>query len=302
MPPARLHNVEKYPQIFDTPDATATSKRYIDFSEMIANMPLSILKYSKIPACVQGKPRNDYLRTKPKCGIIRNFSNKNLTIAMPRRSVKTIDPNADLSATLRMVNDLPAPWNSETLFGRSAPLELEIGSGKGMFICNAAKQFPHHNFLGVEIGVKYARYSAAKLIRENLTNAVIVCGDAASVLRDSIPNGILTAVHIYFPDPWWKRAHRKRRVLRAEVLQLIESKLQLGGKLHFWTDVDEYFTSTLKLLAKTTALQGPFEVPEQAEGSEMNYRTHFERRTRLHGGKVYRTFFEKDQILEEPLS
>jgi len=213
---------------------------------------------------------------------------------VPRRPVKTIDPNADLSAIFRMAADLPVPWTGEKLFGRSAPLELEIGSGKGMFISNAAGQFPHHNFLGIEIGIKYARYSAARLIRQNRTNAVMVCGDAALVLRDTIPGGTLTAVHVYFPDPWWKRAHRKRRVLRTEVLQLIESRLMPGGKLHFWTDVEEYFTSTLKLLAQTTALQGPFEVPEQEAENEMDYRTHFERRTRLHGKKVYRAVFVKD--------
>jgi len=192
-----------------------------------------------------------------------------------------------------MAADLPVPWDGEKLFGRSAPLELEIGSGKGMFMSKAAGQFPQHNFLGIEIGIKYARYSAARLIRQNRTNALMVCGDAAQVLRDTIPSGTLAAVHVYFPDPWWKRAHRKRRILRAEVLQLIECRLMPDGQLHFWTDVEEYFTSTLKLLAKTTALQGPFELPEREAEDEMDYRTHFERRTRLHGEKVYRTLFVK---------
>jgi len=212
---------------------------------------------------------------------------------MARRSIKTVDQNADLSSVFKTADELPKPWDAEALFGRVAPLELEIGSGKGMFIAKAAGQFPQHNFLGIEIGVKYARFSAARLIRQNRSNAVMVCGDAALVLRDVIPNDTLAAVHVYFPDPWWKRAHRKRRVLRTEVLQLIESRLQPGGTLHFWTDVEEYFTSTLDLLAETTALQGPFEVPEQEAADEMDYRTHFERRTRLHGEKVYRVMYRK---------
>ena len=211
---------------------------------------------------------------------------------MARRPIKTIDANADLSSILKMPDDLPKPWDTEKLFGRVAPLELEIGSGKGMFISKATGQFPQHNFLGIEIGTKYARFSAAQLIRQHRTNAVMVCGDAALVLQDVIPQETLAAVHVYFPDPWWKRAHRKRRVLRTEVLQLIESRLLPGGAFHFWTDVEEYFTSTLKLLAKTTALQGPFDVPEQ-EVAEEDYRTHFERRTRLHGEKVYRTLYKK---------
>jgi len=208
-----------------------------------------------------------------------------------RRSIKTIDPNADLSAVFKMPDDLPSPWNVEKLFGRSAPVELEIGSGKGMFLNAASGHFPQHNFLGIEISVKYARFSAAQLIRHNRTNAVLVCGDAALILQHVIPNDTLAAVHVYFPDPWWKRAHRKRRILRSNVLPLIESRLMPGGSLHFWTDVEEYFTSTLALLAKTTGLQGPFDVPAQETAGD--YRTHFERHTRLHGEKVYRTMFRK---------
>lgn len=212
---------------------------------------------------------------------------------MARRAVKTIDPNADLSSVYKLLDELPKPWDAPTLFGRTAPLELEIGSGKGMFITKVSGQFPQHNFLGIEISVKYARFSAARLIRQNRTNAIMVCGDATLVLRDAIPDDFLAAVHVYFPDPWWKRSHRKRRVLRAEVLQLIELRLMPGGVLHFWTDVEEYFTSTLDLLAKETTLQGPLEVPERKTADEDDYHTHFERRTRMHGEKVYRTLFRK---------
>ena len=214
---------------------------------------------------------------------------------MARRPVKSINPNADLSAAFKMPDDLPTPWNAEKLFGRSAPLEFEIGSGKGMFICKAAGRSPMHNFLGVEISMKYARFSAARLIRQNRTNAVMVCGDAAGILQEVIPQDSLFAVHVYFPDPWWKRAHRKRRILRSEVLQLIESRLMPGGAFHFWTDVEEYFISTLDLLEKTTALQGPFDVLEQEVENDTDYHTHFERRTRLHGEKVFRTLFKKSQ-------
>ena len=212
---------------------------------------------------------------------------------MARRAVKTIDKGLDLFRLLKTPEELPKPWDSTVLFGRVAPLELEIGSGKGLFIRRAADQFPEHDFLGIEIGQKYARFSAARLFDREPRNAVMVCGDAAGVLQEWIPENFLEAVHVYFPDPWWKRAHRKRRILRTEVLKLIESRLRPGGTLHFWTDVEEYFHSTLKLLATATTLAGPMEVPEKDPEHEFDYRTHFERRTRLHGEKVYRTEFRK---------
>lgn len=212
---------------------------------------------------------------------------------MARRSVKTISEEVDLSKVLKTPEELPKPWNSQLLFASIAPLELEIGSGKGMFIRKAADRFPQHHFLGIEIGKKFARLCAARLLGREQHNAVMVCGDAATVLKENIPDALLEAVHVYFPDPWWKRAHRKRRILRVEVLKLIEQKLRSGGTLHFWTDVEEYFLSTLELLRKHTALQGPFDVPEKEAENESDYRTHFERRTRLHNEPVYRAEFKK---------
>lgn len=212
---------------------------------------------------------------------------------MARRAVKTIVRELDLSPVLKTPEELPKPWNSELLFGRVAPLELEIGSGKGLFIRRAADSEPDHDFLGIEIGQKYARFCAAKLIDRPRRNAVMVCGDAAELLREGIPDDFLEAVHVYFPDPWWKRAHRKRRILRTDVLKLIEKRLRPGGTLHFWTDVEEYFKSTLRLLAENTQLQGPFDVPEPDAEHEFDYRTHFERRTRMHGEPVFRCEFRK---------
>jgi tRNA (guanine-N7-)-methyltransferase len=214
---------------------------------------------------------------------------------MARRAVKTISENLDLSRVLKKPDELPNPWVSETLFGCHAPLELEIGSGKGLFLSRIADQLPQHNFLGVEISLKYARFSAARLCQRKNHNAVIVCGDAALILKEHIPDDFLEAVHVYFPDPWWKRAHRKRRILRLEVLQLIECRLRPDGIFHFWTDVEEYFLSTLNLVTTGTALLGPFEVSEKEAEHDLDYRTHFERRTRLHGEKVYRTTFRKPQ-------
>jgi tRNA (guanine-N7-)-methyltransferase len=120
-----------------------------------------------------------------------------------------------------------------------------------------------------------------------------VHGDGLKLFRDILPTASLAAVHVYFPDPWWKKRHRKRRVLNKPFLADVVRTLAATGKLHFWTDVEEYFDSTLKLIADVAALQGPIEVPERPAEHTLDYRTHFERRTRLHGDRVYRAEFIK---------
>ncbi len=192
-------------------------------------------------------------------------------------------------------DDLPQPWDAKALFERVAPLELEIGSGRGLFITQAAAALPAHDFLGIEISKKYAKHCAVLIAKKQLTNALMVCGDAQSVLRERIPDQSLAAVHIYFPDPWWKRRHRKRRIVCEAVIGLVHQKLIPGGKLHFWTDVQEYFLAGLQSIARVPGFDGPFEIDEHAAEHDFDYRTHFERRTRLHGEPVYRSLFIKSR-------
>ena len=212
---------------------------------------------------------------------------------MGRRALQQIDPRLDLSRHLKTFDELPRPWDAEVLFGRRAPLEVEVGSGKGLFLRSAAAERPDVDFLGIEIGPKFARFSAAGLVKRAIPNAVVVIADAAEVFDKRLPDACLAAVHVYFPDPWWKRRHEKRRLMRASLVRHVERTLQPGGRLHFWTDVEEYFHATLQMLADHTGLDGPHEVPESPAEHDMDYRTHFERRTRLHGEPVYRAEFTR---------
>lgn len=212
---------------------------------------------------------------------------------MGRRAVPSIDPSLDLTGHLKTFDQLPNPWDLSALFDAQAPLEVEVGSGKGLFLQNAARATPQHNFLGIEVAHKYARFSAARLAKRGLTNAVMVSGDGMRVFRELLPAASLAAVHVYFPDPWWKQRHRKRRVLTLDFLVDVARTLEMGGVLHFWTDVEEYFRSTLKLLAKVPDLRGPEPVEEKSPEHDLDYRTHFERRKRKDGLSIYRSLFTR---------
>ena len=212
---------------------------------------------------------------------------------MARRALRRIAPDLDYSPWYHEAATLPAPFDAATLFRRHAPLEVEVGSGKGLFLAAAAAANPETDFLGIEISEKYARYSAARAARRNLNNALVVHGDARRIFADLLPNNVLRAVHIYFPDPWWKARHKKRRIVSDDFLPLVERALAPGGKLHFWTDVEEYFRAGVESARESTRLVGPIPVEETPAAHDLDYRTHFERRTRRHGLPVFRAEFHK---------
>src|SRR3989304_7655881 len=160
---------------------------------------------------------------------------------MGRRSLRKIDPSLDLTNYLKTLDQLPRPWDASLLFGRRAPLEVEVGSGKGLFLRSAAAARPQVDFLGIEIAVKYARFAAAMLAKRDLHNAIVVRADALRIFTELLPDASLQGVHVYFPDPWWKKRHKKRRLMRQSFLHDVQRTLHGGGRLHFWTDVEEYF-------------------------------------------------------------
>ena len=210
---------------------------------------------------------------------------------MGRRALRGIDPALDLTPYYRQLDELPDDWKLGDWFQRDAPIEVEIGSGKGLFLTNASRQEPEHDFLGIEISRKSARFTAARLAKAERLNVGILQRDAQQLVAAHIPSTSVAAVHVYFPDPWWKKRHRRRRVMNESFMRHLERILQPNGRLHFWTDVEEYFQESMALLAQVTNLQGPLEVPVQPATHDLDYRTHFERRMRLHGEAVFRSEF-----------
>jgi tRNA (guanine-N7-)-methyltransferase len=212
---------------------------------------------------------------------------------MPRRALRKIDPTLDLAYHLKTLEQLPLPFDAAALFGRDAPLEVEVGSGKGLFLQSAVAAVPDHNFLGIEIARKYAHHCAARLAKRGAANGVVLCGDGQRLFREWLTADSLAAVHVYFPDPWWKKRHHKRRVMNPAFLRDVARSLAPGGSLHFWTDVKDYFDASLAVIAEHRQLTGPLEVAELPATHELDFRTHFERRTRLSDQPVYRAEFRK---------
>lgn len=179
------------------------------------------------------------------------------------------------------------------MFEGTAPLEIDVGCGKGLFIASAAEAIPRHNFLGVEKAKRYAHFSAARIAKRSLPNAVILAGDAERLFGEILQSESVADVHVYFPDPWWKARHKKRRVLNEAFVRNVERVLVPAGRFHFWTDVQEYFDVTCELVAQVTRLEGPLEIAPREAEHDLDYQTHFERRTRLNEQPVYRSEFHK---------
>lgn len=186
--------------------------------------------------------------------------------------------------------------------GQPTAIEIEVGSGKGMFLEHAASAHPDRWYAGIELAAKYAEYTAVKLAKRELRNAIVIQGDAKQIFAETLTTACVDAVHVYFPDPWWKKKHRRRRVLSEEFLKDIQRVLKVGGRLHFWTDVEEYYQSTVELLRGIPGLSGPFEVDEQPASSDLDYRTHFERRVRKSALPVFRAEYERHVSTEEQKS
>lgn len=138
------------------------------------------------------------------------------------------------------------------IFGRQAPTHLEIGSGKGTFILNQAKAQPECNFLGVEWANRYYRYAVDRLGRWGLTNVRLVRVEASAFIRDHLGDQTIDWIHIYFPDPWPKRRHHKRRFINEQNTEQLLRVLKVGGRIQVITDHLGYFQQIQEVLEHYT--------------------------------------------------
>ncbi|HWU98074.1 MAG TPA: tRNA (guanosine(46)-N7)-methyltransferase TrmB [Oxalicibacterium sp.] len=148
-----------------------------------------------------------------------------------------------------------APLDVAQAFGRSAPTIFEIGFGMGETTAKIAGGMPEKNFIGVEVHTPGVG-SLLKLIGEqNLTNLRLIQHDAFEVLTHMIAPQSLAGVHVFFPDPWHKARHNKRRLIQGPMVELLSSRLMPGGYLHCATDWQEYAEQMLEVLSAEPTLQ-----------------------------------------------
>lgn len=183
---------------------------------------------------------------------------------------------------LLSVPDAAGKLSFPALFGNAGPVELEIGSGKGTFLLALSEAKPQHNFIGIEWSKEYAEYAADRLRRHGRLNTRIVHGEATWWIRCHVPDESIAALHIYFPDPWPKTRHHKRRLIQLPFIREAHRILAPGAVLRLVTDHADYFAWMQDVLQNQTLLQlVPFESPvslrpDAPEGSIVG--TNFERK------------------------
>jgi tRNA (guanine-N7-)-methyltransferase len=180
----------------------------------------------------------------------------------------------------------PRPIPFEAVFGSPHPgrLELEIGSGKGTFLRQEAALRPLDRFLGIEYDRPIARYAQDRLRRAGLFNTRLYAGDAQALVREAVGSQSFDTIHVYFPDPWPKKRHHKRRLIQAPFVAELSRCLKPGGLLRVVTDHAEYAQQIGEVLAQSGLEEQVYSAPVSAGEGEL-VGTNFERKYKLRDGR-----------------
>ncbi len=171
----------------------------------------------------------------------------------------------------------------QTLFGAARPVEIEVGCGKGSFLVAYARAHPELSVLGIENQPRWVRWIEGRLARNVVPNARVLCADAALIVGRFVPDASVRAYHVYFPDPWWKRKHHKRRLVQASFASELHRTLEPGGILHLATDVRDRFATMLEELGTQPFVIERHEAPTPA-GRPL---TNFESKYRVEGRPLH---------------
>ncbi len=187
----------------------------------------------------------------------------------------------------------PERLDFDTLFNRPAAITLEVGFGNGDSLVQQAASNPQNNYLGIEVH----RPGVGRLLHladnAGITNVRVIDHDAVEVLQLQIPDQSLDCVQLFFPDPWHKKRHHKRRIVKAEFIQLIHQKLKPGGKFHLATDWQDYAEHMLKLMEQANGFTNTAGEGCYAKNTDRPL-TKFERRGQRLGHGVWDLVYRKN--------
>lgn len=177
------------------------------------------------------------------------------------------------------LGDLDDRINLIQIFGRPAPVHVEIGSGKGTFLVHQARAQPDVNFIGIEWARKYYRSAVDRIGRWGLKNVRLIRTDAVTFLRDFVHEESIDCLHVYFPDPWPKKRHHKRRLLERGNMETLIRCLKRNGDIRIATDHADYFEHIKEVTSSySTSLEEiAFPRPAGAEAGELTG-TNYERK------------------------
>jgi tRNA (guanine-N7-)-methyltransferase len=179
------------------------------------------------------------------------------------------------------------------IFGRDAPLVLEIGFGNGESLVALALVHAERNCLGLEVHPPGVGHLLLRCEAEQLRNVRVICEDAVQVLQRRVPDASLDEVLLYFPDPWPKKRHHKRRIVQPQFVELVARKLKPGGVLRMATDWQPYAEHMLTTAGSSTALQNESATGDYVDRPDSRPLTRFERRGQRLGHGVWDLAFRR---------
>jgi tRNA (guanine-N7-)-methyltransferase len=185
------------------------------------------------------------------------------------------------------------PLQFASIFGREAPVTMEIGFGNGEALAQLAARHPEEDFLGVEVHTPGVGHLMLKLAEQESSNVRILQTDAMELLRHHLPQASLHRVQLYFPDPWHKRRHHKRRIVQLAFADLIQQALSPGGVIHMATDWEDYARQMMAVFTQHRGFRNQAGKGNYSPRPETRPMTKFEQRGQRLGHGVWDLLFER---------